>query len=142
MGKSMMTKTYLELIELQTFQERLDYLRIGGVVGEQTFGYDRYLNQNLYHSYEWKSIRRKIIIRDNGCDLGCAGYDIRSNILIHHINPITIDDILNRDPKVFDQNNLICTSHGTHNAIHYGTDICEITYTERKPYDTCPWRHD
>ena len=138
----MNTKSYSELIRLPTFDERFEYLKISGIVGEETFGRDRYLNQALYHSNDWKRTKRKIIIRDNGCDLGCTGYDIIGNILIHHINPITMEDILEIDPKIFDLDNLICVSLDTHNAIHYGMYIPKPIVTERHKNDTCPWKHD
>lgn len=138
----MMTKTYSELIKLSTFEERFNYLKLNGSVGDDTFGFSRYLNQKLYSSYEWKSIRKKLIIRDNGCDLGLEGYDILGKILIHHLNPITIDDIKNRSPTVFDFNNLICVSFDTHNAIHYGNEnLLGNVPIERKSNDTCLWKH-
>ena len=134
-------KSYQELITFDTFDDRFDYLKLNGLVGEDTFGYRRYLNQTLYRSPEWKRLRRDIIIRDNGCDLGLRGYEINSNILIHHINPITIDNIKNRDYMVFDVNNLICVSHETHNAIHYSNEnLLFKTPIERTPNDTCPWK--
>lgn len=139
----MMKKSYNELITIPTFEERFRYLKVYGVIGDQTFGYDRYLNQKLYNtSREWKRIRDKIILRDNGCDLGCEGFEIYGKIIIHHINPITVEDIVTCNPCVFDLNNLISTSHNTHNAIHYGDEKSLIVAPiERKQYDTCPWRH-
>lgn len=138
---SMKSKSYSELIRLPTFLERYRYLKIGGRIGEDTFGYDRYLNQTLYRSVEWKRFRREIIVRDEGCDLGLEGYEIIGNILVHHLNPITIDDVLNRDPKIFDPENVISTCLNTHNAIHYGDESLLITEPiERTPYDTCPWK--
>lgn len=138
---TMNIKTYSELLTYKTFLDRYRYLRIGGQVGKDTFGYDRYLNQVLYHSDEWRNFRHKIIIRDNGCDLGCEGYDIYGRILIHHINPITVQDVLRRDPAIFDPENVICVSHNAHNAIHYGNEDLLITEPlERTPYDTCPWK--
>lgn len=139
----MMMKSYNELITIPTFEERFRYLKVYGVIGNQTFGYDRYLNQKLYNtSREWKRIRDKVILRDNGCDLGCEGFEIYGKIIIHHINPITVEDIVSRNPCVFDLNNLISTSHNTHNAIHYGDEKSLIVAPiERKQYDTCPWRH-
>jgi hypothetical protein len=137
----MILKTYSELSKLKTFEDRFQYLRLDGIVGEETFGFDRYLNQILYQSKEWKRCRRDIIIRDEGCDLGCEGFEIHGRILIHHINPITVDDIVNRNPKVFDPENLILTSHNTHQAIHYGNeDLLIRAPIERSKYDTCPWR--
>lgn len=137
----MSIKTYSELIKLPTFVERYRYLRLGGKIGEETFGFERYLNQLFYRDPHWRSIRDLVIIRDNGCDLACEGYDIVGNILVHHINPITAEDILHRDPKVFDPENLITTVLNTHNAIHYGDESLLITEPiERMPNDTCPWK--
>lgn len=137
------TKTYSELIALPTFIERFRYLKIGGKVGAETFGYDRYLNQTLYRSSEWKRFRRDIILRDNGLDLACEGYDIAGPIIVHHIDPITLEDVLRRDPKIFDPENVISTWLRTHNAIHYGDEslLC-IGPIERTPNDTCPWRQN
>lgn len=138
----MSIKTYSELITLPTFEERFNYLKLGGTVGESTFGFDRYLNQNLYKSQEWKSVRNKVIIRDNGCDLACEGYEIYGKVLIHHINPITVEDIINRNPIIFDLENLITTVHNTHNAIHYGDENLLIKGPiERTKNDTIPWKH-
>lgn len=137
----MTNKTYSELLLLSSFIDRYQYLKIGGKVGEATFGRDRYLNQILYTSNEWKCFRRDIIVRDNGCDLACEGYDIRGKILIHHINPITIDDVNKRSSKIFDPENVICVSLITHNAIHYGDESLLIQAPiERRKNDTCPWR--
>lgn len=135
-------KTYSELITLPTFEERFEYLRLNGIVGSETFGHDRYLNQTLYRSPEWKRFRHKIIIRDNGCDLACEGYEIYEKILIHHINPITVKDILERNPIVFDPENVVCTVLNTHNAIHYGDESLIIKAPiKRSKNDTCPWRN-
>lgn len=138
-----MIRTYSELLTFKTFEERFDYLKLNGIVGKDTFGFDRYMNQLLYHnSKEWKAVRNKVIVRDNGCDLGMEGYDILGRILVHHLNPITIDDIKNRSPTIFDLNNLICVSHNTHNAIHYGDESLLVKAPiERKLNDTCPWKH-
>ena len=114
----MSIRTYSELITIPTFEERFEYLQLKGSVGKDTFGYDRYLNQVLYRSPEWKRLRNQIIIRDGGCDLACDGYDIYGKVLIHHLNPITVKDVLARSRKVFDPDNLVCVSHNTHNAIH------------------------
>jgi hypothetical protein len=142
MVAAMIIKTYSEMLTFPTLEERFRYLQLKGSVGKDTFGYDRYLNQILYHSEEWKSFRNGIIIRDNGCDLACEGYEIHKRILIHHIDPITVEDVLNRNPKVFDPENVVCVSHMTHNAIHYGDENLLITApVERSPNDTCPWRH-
>lgn len=138
----MNTKRYSELITIPTYEERFKYLQLKGAVGNDTFGYDRYLNQILYNSPEWKRLRNQIIIRDNGRDLGCEGYEIYGRILIHHMNPITVEDIVSRDSIVFDPENLICVSHNTHNAIHYGNEnLLIMSPVERTKNDTCPWRH-
>lgn len=135
-------RTYSELITLPTFIERYKYLRIGGTVGADTFGFDRYLNQAFYKSEEWKSIRRHVIIRDCGCDLGIEGREIHERILIHHINPISEEDILDRSDLLLNPEYLISTSHRTHNAIHYGDDSILIDMPlERRKNDTCPWKH-
>lgn len=138
----MSIKTYSELITIPTFEERFEYLQLKGSVGKDTFGYDRHLNQVLYRSPEWKRLRNQIIIRDCGCDLACEGYDIHSKVLIHHLNPITVEDVLARSRKVFDPDNLVCVSHNTHNAIHYGdVDLLITGPIIRTKNDTCPWRH-
>lgn len=135
-------KTYSELITISTFEERFKYLRLDGSVGEQTFGFDRYINQVFYQSYEWKKIRDAVIIRDNGCDLGVEGHDIRGKILIHHMNPISLKDIETRSDFLLNPEYLISTMHLTHNAIHYGDEsLLPKGPIERKKYDTCPWRH-
>lgn len=137
----MSIKTYSELITIPTFIERYRYLRLGGSIGEETFGYDRYLNQLFYSSGEWKAFRRRIIIRDMGCDLGIDGREIDGLIMIHHINPIEVDDILRRSELLLDPENAICTSPLTHRAIHYGDESLLITEpTIRRKNDTCPWR--
>lgn len=134
-------KTYSELITLPTFIERFRYLKLSGSVGIETFGFDRYLNQTLYRSLEWKRFRRDIILRDNGMDLACDGYEIYGKILVHHIDPLTIEDVLRRDPKIFDPENVICTQLTTHNALHYGDESLLITEPiERTKNDTCPWK--
>ena len=138
----MSIRTYSELITIPTFEERFEYLQLKGSVGKDTFGYDRYLNQVLYRSPEWKRLRNQIIIRDAGCDLACEGYDIHSKVLIHHLNPITVEDVLARSRKVFDPDNLVCVSHNTHNAIHYGdVDLLVTGPIIRTKNDTSPWRH-
>ena len=135
-------RTYSELITIPTFEERYNYLKLNGIVGKETFGYDRYLNQLLYRSSDWRSFRDRIIIRDNGCDLACEGFELQSRIIIHHIDPITVEDILNKHPKVFDPENVISTSHNTHLAIHYGDkNLISITPINRYKNDTCPWKH-
>lgn len=137
----MRIKTYSELIALPTFEDRFEYLQLKGIVGQETFGFDRYLNQILYNSKEWKHLRNEIIVRDNGCDLALEGFEIHGRIVIHHINPITIDDVIKRREMVFDPENLICVTHNTHNAIHYGDKSLLITGpVERRANDTCPWK--
>ena len=135
-------RTYSQLKQLQTFEERYDYLKLGGVVGEDTFGFDRYLNQNFYRSREWKRVRDEVIMRDNGCDLGVDGHEIRGKILIHHMNPITSEDIHRVSDYLLNPEYLICVAHRTHNAIHYGDESLIVTSPiERTQNDTCPWRH-
>lgn len=137
----MSIRTYSELITLPTFEERYQYLRLSGSVGDETFGFDRYLNQLFYRSQKWKSIRDFVIIRDNGCDLGVEGYTIHGRILIHHMNPITLSDIENESDFLINPEYLISTVHNTHNAIHYGDESLLIKAPiERSRNDTCPWR--
>ena len=150
---SMSIRTYSELITIPTFEERFKYLQLGGQVGKETFGYDRYLNQILYNSQDWRRFRNKIIMRDNACDLAHEEHEIPSwrdkdgrlhgpKILIHHINPIIVDDVLDRNPAVFDPENVITTILATHNAIHYGDEsLLPRAPKERERNDTCPWRH-
>lgn len=140
--KKTIYRTYSELITIPTYEERYRYLRLEGKVGEETFGFDRYINQYLYQRNErWKAVRREVIIRDNGCDLGIDGYDIYGPITIHHINPVSLEDILNDRSWIFDPEYLISTSHNTHMAIHYGDENLLITAPiERRANDTCPWR--
>lgn len=134
-------KTYSELITIPTFVERYHYLRLGGMVGEETFGFDRWLNQRFYKDPEWLEARNYVIVRDNGCDLGIPGREIHSRILIHHMNPITKDDILRRSKFLLDPEYLICTIKNTHDAIHYGDESLLITDPIiRSRNDTCPWR--
>lgn len=136
-----MIKTYSKTMQLPNYEKRFDYLKIGNGVCKETFGGHRYLNQMLYRSPEWARTRREVIIRDNACDLADPDYQILDRILIHHIEPITIDDILKHRSCVFDLDNLICVSFRTHNAIHYGTEeSIETKVVERKNFDTCPWR--
>ena len=141
--KTMTTiRTYSELCHLCTFEDRFDYLRLNGSVGKDTFGFDRYLNQQFYRSSEWKRIRDRVILRDNGCDLGVEGYEIQGRILIHHINPISVEDIHTMSDLLMNPEYLICVSHRTHNAIHYGDEsLISTTPIERTQNDTCPWRH-
>lgn len=132
---------YSELIQLPTFEERYRYLKLDGKVGVETFGFDRYLNQMLYKNPKWKSARDKVIIRDNGCDLGIEDRDIQGKIYVHHMNPISIEDIENESEFLFDPEYLICSSHTTHNAIHYGDEsLLILDPVERTKNDTCPWR--
>ena len=136
-----MIRTYSELVSLPSFKERYEYLRLNGSVGLDTFGFDRYLNQEFYRSKEWKSIRDQVIIRDNGCDLGVDGYEIYGRIVIHHMNPILQTDILDRTQLLLDPDYLICTTHATHNAIHYGDEgLLPQEPVERTRNDTCPWK--
>lgn len=141
-GNQMSIKTYSELITLPTFLDRYHYLKLNGQVGKDTFGFDRYLNQIFYQSKEWRSTRDYVIARDNGCDLGIAGHEIYGKILIHHMNPITADDILKRSDFLLNPEYLICTIKNTHDAIHYSDESLLITDpVERSKNDTCPWKH-
>lgn len=133
-------KRYSELIRYHTFEERYAYLRLGGSVGQSTFGFDRYINQDFYRSREWKIIRDTVIIRDEGCDLGVPGYEIRSDILVHHVNPMSSDDIIHDEAWILDPQFLITTTNQTHNAIHYGdATLLRKPFTERRPGDTKLW---
>ena len=136
-----MILSYSDLITLPTFKERYYYLKQSGIVANETFGGHRYMNQAYYQSPEWRRVRNEVIIRDNGCDLGMEGYEIADRIYVHHINPITEDDILDRSPALFDPENLICVSFNTHQAIHYGDEslLPIITFNERRPGDTKLW---
>ena len=137
----MSIRTYSELIQLPTFEDRFKYLQLNGSVGKETFGFDRYLNQNFYRSAAWKRVRDRVIIRDNGCDLGIEDRMIGGKILIHHMNPIRKEDILQRSTILLDPENLICTIKNTHDAIHYGDEnLLFKGPVERKQNDTCPWR--
>lgn len=130
------------MITFPTFIERYRYLKLGGKVGEETFGFDRYLNQVFYTSKEWRDIRRHVILRDKGCDLGMPDREISGAILIHHMNPITVEDIVKRSEFLLDPEYLVCTVKNTHNAIHYGDeDILFTDPIERMPNDMCPWKH-
>lgn len=134
-------RTYSELITFKTFEERYEYLRLGGKIGEDTFGFDRYLNQRFYTSKEWQRIRDQVILRDNGCDLGIPDREIYSRIIVHHMNPIRKEDILDRSKFLLDPEFMICTFKNTHDAIHYGDrSILFEEPIERTPNDTCPWR--
>lgn len=136
-----MIRTYSDLRRLTTLKERFEYLKLAGKVGADTFGFDRYLNQRFYKLGKWKSARNYVIIRDNGCDLGVEGYEIGDKVLVHHMNPITLDNVLEMDDALFDPEFLICVSHDTHNAIHYGdANLLPKLPIERRPGDTCPWK--
>lgn len=142
MVMTMTIRTYSELITIPTFEERYKYLKIGGKVGEETFGFERYLNQEFYKSYEWQSIRRQVIVRDLGCDLGIKDREIHGKIIVHHMNPITIDDIIEASDFLLNPEYLICTLKSTHDAIHYGDESLLIKApVERTKNDTCPWKH-
>ena len=137
----MIIRTYSELITLPTFEERYQYLRLDGVVGRETFGFDRYLNQLFYKTDEWRAVRDQVIVRDNGCDLAMEDREIFGRILVHHMNPITKDDILHRSDYLLNPEYLICTVKNTHDAIHYGdASILVKAPIERHRNDTCPWR--
>ena len=139
----MIIRTYNELMLLPTFEERFKYLKLSGRVGEETFGFDRWLNQKFYRSAEWKHLRDQVIIRDNGCDLGVEGREIYGKILIHHMNPITKKDILDRTDLLLNPMYLISVTKQTHDAIHYSDDsILMKDPIVRSRNDTCPWRHD
>ncbi|MFQ8883097.1 hypothetical protein [Ruminococcus sp. 1001275B_160808_F8] len=138
-----MIRNYSELITLRTFKERFEYLKLDGIVGEETFGFDRYMNQIFYKSKEWASVRREVIIRDNGCDLGVDGYEIHGKILIHHMNPINLSDIVHKTDELLNPDYLITTVLSTHNAIHYGdASLLPALPVERRANDTCPWRRN
>ncbi len=139
--KTMMIRRYSELKRLKTFQERYEYLRLRGNVGESTFGFDRHLNQMLYKSRRWREVRERVIIRDNACDLGMEDYDIYDMIIVHHMNPITIEDIQKNKAYIYDSEYLISTTMNTHNAIHFGdSSLLNDLPIERRPGDTIPWR--
>lgn len=136
-----MIRTYSELIKLPTFKERFEYLSLKGYVGKETFGWERYINQAFYRSKEWKDVRNFVIVRDCGCDLGISGREIPDRILIHHMNPIIPKDIVLSNDFILDPEYLICTTHNTHEAIHYGSEDLLISEpVERTPNDTCPWK--
>lgn len=154
MTKVIFDRSYSQLVQFSTIRERFEYLRLTGLIGERTFGGDRYLNQALYTSNEWKLFRDSIIIRDNGCDLAVPGFEIipafegkslkrrGDYIIIHHINPLSPEDIRKASSKIFDSDNVVCTSPNTHRAIHYGDEsLLPQEYHPRTPNDTCPWKH-
>ena len=134
-------RTYSDLIQLPTYKERFEYLKLLGEVGKDTFGFDRYLNQNFYKSPIWRKIRNEVILRDNGCDLSHQDFPIAGKIIIHHMNPVDTDDIVYQREVLLNPDYLVCVSHATHNAIHYGdVELLPSDPIERKPNDTCPWR--
>lgn len=135
-------RTYSELIKLPTFEERFEYLKLDGKVGEDTFGFDRYFNQAMYHSPEWKEIRRMVLVRDEGCDLAIPDREIFGKIIVHHMNPISLKDLEEHNSDIFDPEFLITTSKATHDAIHYGDAslLIESEPVTRTINDTCPWR--
>lgn len=141
LGKEMI-RTYSELCTLTTFEDRFRYLMLSGKVGEETFGFDRYLNQKFYRDEQWKQIRNYVIVRDEGCDLGLKGYEIERGIIVHHMNPISIEDIVNSTDRLMNPEYLICTRLKTHNAIHYGDEsiLREVSVIKRTKNDTCPWK--
>lgn len=140
MSSNSTNKSYSRLIKIQTFEDRLKYLMLHGRVGAATFGFDRYINQRFYASYEWKRARDQVIYRDNGCDLGVPGYEIFGSLLIHHINPMEADDIIHGEEWIFDPEYLITTTNKTHNAIHYSDmSLINKPFVDRKPGDTKLW---
>jgi len=133
-------RTYTELAELRTFEERFEYLSLKGQVGHETFGFDRWINQQFYMSRDWRDLRREIILRDESCDLGVSGYDIHSRLIVHHMNPLVQSDIVHGTSNALDPEYLICTTHNTHNAIHYGdASLLAKPYEPRRPGDTKLW---
>lgn len=138
-----MIRTYSELITHSTFEDRFEYLSLKGQVGQETFGFDRYLNQKFYRSREWKQIRDLVIVRDSGCDLGILGREIQSHIIIHHMNPLMLNDITDSTEYLLDPEYLICVSHNTHQAIHYGdASLLVADPIVRTKNDTCPWKNN
>ena len=137
----MLLRTYTELIQLKTFKERYDYLRLGGIVGQNTFGFDRYLNQRFYKSPEWQQIRRDVIIRDEGRDLAMEGYELHGNIYVHHMNPVSIQDLVDVNEWILNPEYLVCASKRTHDAIHFGDEsLLPELPKERTLNDMCPWK--
>lgn len=140
MTKRMTTRSYRDLETLRTFEERFDYLSLKARIGESTFGFERWINQAFYRSREWRDLRHEIITRDNGCDLGIAGFEIAERPIVHHIIPMTVEDLEDGDPLVMDPDNLITTTHNTHNAIHWGDkSLLRLPPVERRPGDTMLW---
>lgn len=141
MSSQKIIRTYSDLVKFGTFVERYQYLKLHGVVGGDTFGFDRYLNQVLYRSKEWRDLRHRIIVRDNGCDMALEGWDICGPVTVHHMNPLTVKDVDERNPDIFEPEFLVCVSHNTHNAIHYGDEsLLPKEPIERRAGDTCPWK--
>ena len=133
-------KSYRELISIDNYESRYEYLKETHRIGDKTFGYERYLNQALYNSNDWKPVRTRVIVRDNACDMAMSDHEIQGRIIVHHINPITIEMIIAGDPRVFDMDNLVCVSHLTHEAIHYGNrELLQKPFIERKAGDTRLW---
>ena len=139
--RAMKTRCYTDLRLLSTFEERFEYLKLGGEVGKDTFGFDRWINQRFYKSHEWKQIRRDVIIRDEGRDLGIEGYELQNGIYVHHMSPMLPKDIVDASEWILNPEYLICVSFNTHNAIHYGDASLLPKIIERKPNDTCPWKN-
>ena len=135
-----MRKCYTELIQIPTFEERFEYLKLGGQVGSETFGFDRWINQRFYRSHEWKQIRSKVILRDEGRDLGVEGYELQNGVCVHHMNPMIPKDIVDAESWILNPEFLICVSLNTHNAIHFGDASLLPKLIERRPNDTCPWK--
>jgi len=136
----MRVRTYSDLTRLGSFEERFEYLKLGGSVGRETFGYDRYINQRFYRSWEWKNVRDQVIIRDHGCDLGVLGHEINGALLIHHVNPMISDDIVHGEEWILNPEYLVTTTHNTHNAIHYGDfSLIPKPFVPRTPGDTKLW---
>ena len=135
----MTIRCYREMATFESYSDRYNYLVLNGRVGMATFGFDRYLNQDFYQSRDWKNVRDEVIIRDNGCDLGVPGYEIYDDILVHHMNPMTVDDVVHQESWILDPEFLITTTHKTHNAIHYGADPPQPIFVERVPGDTALW---
>lgn len=136
-----MIRTYTEMTSFNSFMDRFRYLKLSGIIGEDTFGFDRYLNQAFYKSQEWRRFRNQIILRDNGCDLACDGFEIGGMIIIHHLNPISKDDILQHSDFLMNPEYAVCVSFNTHNAIHYGDESLLVSEPViRRPNDTCPWK--
>lgn len=134
-------KSYNELVKLPSFEERFRYLRLNGNVGSETFGFDRWLNQQFYRSQAWKQVRDRVIVRDGGCDLGVSGREIAGRVIVHHMNPVCMQDILEHSDMLLNEDYLVCVSHDTHNAIHYGDEsLLPAMPKERSLFDTCPWK--